>query len=219
MEILNKTQKAVLDIFSKSDLSKKFYFTGGTALAFFYLKHRRSDDLDFFTEENFRLKDIEDFIKELKKKLGLRSVNVKKFNGRYETIIQNRDFCRIDFNKYEYKALKKKNKFKNILIDSLEDISANKTLSLFDRNEPKDVFDIYFLIKKANLSSKKLLKLTEKKFGLKFSEDNFWEECLKKSKNIIRLKPYLLSRNQKILLEIKEFFEKESSCYLKKILK
>jgi predicted nucleotidyltransferase component of viral defense system len=101
----------------------------------------------------------------------------------------------------------------------LEDISANKTLSLFDRNEPKDVLDIYFLIKKANLSSKKLLKLTEKKFGLKFSEDNFWEECLKKSKNIIRLKPYLLSRNQKILLEIKEFFEKESSRYLKKILK
>jgi len=146
-------------------------------------------------------------------------INVKKFNGRYEIIIQNKEFCRIDFNKFEYKALKKKNKFKNIFIDSLEDISANKTLSLFDRNEPKDVLDIYFLIKKANLSSKKLLKLTEKKFGLKFSEDNFWEECLKKSKNIIRLKPYLLSRNQKILLEIKEFFEKESSRYLKKILK
>jgi predicted nucleotidyltransferase component of viral defense system len=219
MKILNKIQKIVLDIFSKSNLSKKFYFTGGTALAFFYLKHRRSNDLDFFTEEYFGLKDIEDFINELKKKLSLRSINVKKFNGRYEIIIQNKEFCRIDFNKYEYKALKKKNKFKNILIDSLEDISANKTLSLFDRDEPKDVFDIYFLIKKANFNFKKLLKLTEKKFGLKFSEDNFWEECLKKSKNIIRLKPYLLSKNQKILLEIKEFFEKESSRYLKKILK
>jgi predicted nucleotidyltransferase component of viral defense system len=219
MEILNKTQKAVLDIFSKSGLAEKFYFTGGTALAFFYLKHRRSDDLDFFTEENFGLKDIEDFINELKRKLSLRSINVKKLNGRYEMIIQNKDFCRIDFNKYEYKALKKKNKFKNILIDSLEDISANKVLSLFDRDEPKDVFDIYFLIKKANLDPKKLLKLAEKKFGLKFSEDNFWEECLKKSKNIIRLKPYLLSRNQKILLKVKEFFEKESSRYLKKILK
>jgi predicted nucleotidyltransferase component of viral defense system len=219
MEVLNKIQKIVLDIFSKSGLAEKFYFTGGTALAFFYLKHRRSDDLDFFTEENFGLKDIEDFINELKRKLSLRSINVKKLNGRYEMIIQNKDFCRIDFNKYEYKALKKKNKFKNILIDSLEDISANKVLSLFDRDEPKDVFDIYFLIKKASLSSKKLLKLTEKKFGLKFSEDNFWEECLKKSKNIIRLKPYLLSRNQKILLKVKEFFEKESSRYLKKILK
>jgi predicted nucleotidyltransferase component of viral defense system len=219
MEVLNKIQKIVLDIFSKSNLSKKFYFTGGTALAFFYLNHRRSDDLDFFTEENFGLKDIEDFINELKRKLSLRSINVKKLNGRYEIIIQNKGFCRIDFNKYEYKALKKKNKFKNILIDSLEDIAANKTLSLFDRDEPKDVFDIYFLIKKAGLSSKKLLKLTENKFGLKFSEDNFWEECLKKSKNIIRLKPYLLSRNQKILLKVKEFFEKESSRYLEKILK
>jgi len=219
MKVLNRTQEIVLSIFSKSELTKIFYWTGGTALAFFYLKHRRSDDLDFFTEKNFGFYDLEQFINNLKIKLQLHNINIKKFNGRYEIIIQNREFCRVDFNKYEYKALKKRKIYKNILIDSLEDISANKTLSLFDRNEPKDVFDIYFLIKKAKLSPKKLLKLVEKKFGLKFSEDNFWEECLKKSKNIYRLQPYLLVKNQKVLSEIIEFFKEQSHKYLKKFLK
>jgi len=33
-------------------LNKYFFLTGGSALARYYLKHRYSDDLDFFTGEN-----------------------------------------------------------------------------------------------------------------------------------------------------------------------
>lgn len=32
-------------------LIKRFYLTGGTALAEFYLKHRLSEDLDLFTQD------------------------------------------------------------------------------------------------------------------------------------------------------------------------
>lgn len=38
-----------------SDLSRlntPFYLTGGTALSRYYLNHRHSDDLDFFTNNN-----------------------------------------------------------------------------------------------------------------------------------------------------------------------
>lgn len=38
-------QKKVFTSFAKSDLSKQFYFTGGTALKVFYFNHRDSEDL------------------------------------------------------------------------------------------------------------------------------------------------------------------------------
>jgi len=44
-------QKAIFDQVKQSDfLKSNFYFTGGPALSEFYLQHRYSDDLDFFSE-------------------------------------------------------------------------------------------------------------------------------------------------------------------------
>ena len=50
--ILSNHQKEVLELISREDyFTKKFYLAGGTALAEFYLQHRLSEDLDFFTEK------------------------------------------------------------------------------------------------------------------------------------------------------------------------
>ncbi len=49
MEVINKIQKEILSQFGDISDSKEFYLTGGTALSFFYLRHRKSNDLDFFT--------------------------------------------------------------------------------------------------------------------------------------------------------------------------
>ncbi|MCX6791217.1 MAG: nucleotidyl transferase AbiEii/AbiGii toxin family protein [Candidatus Gribaldobacteria bacterium] len=49
--ILSENQQKVLEIISQSkDICQNFYLTGGTALAEFYLQHRFSEDLDFFSE-------------------------------------------------------------------------------------------------------------------------------------------------------------------------
>jgi hypothetical protein len=50
LNILTPLQRRFLDAFSKTELTKDFFLTGGTALAHFYLQHRLSEDLDFFTE-------------------------------------------------------------------------------------------------------------------------------------------------------------------------
>ena len=57
-------QKKVLDLFKKSNLNGKFYWTGGTMLSFVYLKHRLSVDLDFFSEVPFNYDDVVGFINE-----------------------------------------------------------------------------------------------------------------------------------------------------------
>ncbi|MDZ7361711.1 MAG: nucleotidyl transferase AbiEii/AbiGii toxin family protein [candidate division KSB1 bacterium] len=48
--ILTPLQRRFLDAFSRTELTKDFFLTGGTTLAHFYLQHRFSEDLDFFTE-------------------------------------------------------------------------------------------------------------------------------------------------------------------------
>lgn len=49
--IFTKIQEDFIFEFSKTEFKEIFYLTGGTALSVFYLKHRLSEDLDFFTEE------------------------------------------------------------------------------------------------------------------------------------------------------------------------
>ena len=52
--ILTSEQHLVLDMAAKDELINSwFYLTGGTALAEFYLRHRLSEDLDFFSDEPF----------------------------------------------------------------------------------------------------------------------------------------------------------------------
>ena len=50
--ILSKNQVNTLEKIGKNKfITGNFYLTGGTALAEFYLKHRYSEDLDFFSEQ------------------------------------------------------------------------------------------------------------------------------------------------------------------------
>ena len=49
METLTNLQNKILILFSKLKDKNAFYLTGGTALSAFLLKHRKSNDLDFFT--------------------------------------------------------------------------------------------------------------------------------------------------------------------------
>ncbi|MEO0122442.1 MAG: nucleotidyl transferase AbiEii/AbiGii toxin family protein [candidate division WOR-3 bacterium] len=50
MEILTPLQQDFIRAFSKTKLVENFFLTGGTALSAFYLFHRYSEDMDFFTE-------------------------------------------------------------------------------------------------------------------------------------------------------------------------
>ncbi|MFH1863611.1 MAG: nucleotidyl transferase AbiEii/AbiGii toxin family protein [bacterium] len=51
-DLLTKEQKQILEFVSKDKvITSQFYLTGGTALSYFYFKHRFSEDLDFFSED------------------------------------------------------------------------------------------------------------------------------------------------------------------------
>lgn len=123
--------------------------------------------------------------------------------------------------KHKKKRLSPLLAYQGILIDSLADISANKIIALFDRNEPKDLFDVYTLLVQKKYTVPQLLDLAEKKFGVKFSEFSFWSECTKSFPLLDSLKPFLLpqEKNEKELLgNIKEYFLTQGKSYLEEEL-
>ncbi|KKQ23757.1 MAG: hypothetical protein US35_C0001G0001, partial [Parcubacteria group bacterium GW2011_GWA2_37_10] len=71
--ILSENQQNILNIISKDKLiCDNFYLTGGTALAEFYLRHRLSEDLDFFAEKEFDVLGISIFFEKIKKEAKIR---------------------------------------------------------------------------------------------------------------------------------------------------
>lgn len=150
IDILTDKQKLILKLFGEDKyLRETFYFTGGTALSVYYLNHRYSEDLDFFSEENF---NVDDVIKRL------RSWG-EKYNFIFEhtTVVETHIFMlkfkkgdnvKVDFNYYPVKPLKKYVIFDKIRVNSLFDIATNKLLTITSRTEVKDFVDLYFLFKK-----------------------------------------------------------------------
>jgi len=207
-----ESQKKIIDLFSASSLSKKFYLTGGTALSVFYLQHRLSIDLDFFSDKPFLYDEIAPFIERLKKDFNLKEIPTVKIFDRWQFTVKDKETVKLEFVYFDHekKRLKPLKKEGRILIDSLEDIAANKTLAYFDRNEPKDLFDLYYLITKKDFPVSKLLELVKDKFGIVFSEISFWSESTKSLKLLASLRPFIAEKNfDSLIKEINSFFYEE----------
>lgn len=126
---IREAQLKTLKIFS--NVSKNFALSGGTALELYYLKHRFSRDLDFFSPK-YDLREIKDLIsafsKSIKKPIKLES----------EFITTNR--ARVQF----YVIPVKGSKFP-LKIDFIEDVFFNKpTIKKPEGIPVYDVKHIYF---------------------------------------------------------------------------
>ncbi|OGG17367.1 hypothetical protein A3D78_04100 [Candidatus Gottesmanbacteria bacterium RIFCSPHIGHO2_02_FULL_39_14] len=184
--ILTDKQKLFLAHFKKnSTLSSTFYLTGGTALAEFYLQHRLSEDLDFFSENKFDTDIVYEFSNKIKTDLQAKTMTNLKSNGReiFELKFDSA-LLKVEFVYYPYINLKPLKKINDLYVNDLFDISVNKIFAVFSRNETKDFVDLYFLLKKYSLN--KLLAGVEKKFGIKLSPFSLGNEFYK-AKNITML--------------------------------
>jgi len=220
---LEPIQKKTLKLFAKSAIKDRFYWTGGTLLSHLYLHHRQSQDLDFFTDKPFLYNRVNSFVSGLKTALNLHSIEKNKIYDRWDFFLHNEQELRIEFVLYEFPKLKLRKKWQGIYIDSLDDLAVNKTMALFDRNDPKDLIDLYFLLTKAGYKINILLKGVEKKFGLSIDEDSFWSECLKSLKDIKIVEPLLVAKNKEkqkeIIEKAQEYFSSKSVSYLKRVFR
>lgn len=221
---LSNTQKKAISILASSPLAENFYWTGGTLLSYYYLNHRNSLDLDFFSEKEFVFDEVNQLAKKIKNEIGFEKINFKKIFDRFEFIFENSEILRIEFVYYnhEKKTLKKRSKLLGLYIDSLEDIAANKVMAYFDRNEPKDLFDLYFILIKKDFSVQKLLELAHQKFGVEFTESLFWSEAFKSLSLLHTLKPLIEKQSdqekENLIREIERYFKDGSSTFLNEFI-
>jgi predicted nucleotidyltransferase component of viral defense system len=166
LEILTGLQRKILNLFGNLPDNEAFYLTGGTALSAFYLKHRQSYDLDFFTSVEGLILPFSQKLEALLKKDELRVERLRGFQSFVELSVSSlNETTAIHFafdSPFRFEQPSAAAEFPAIKIDSLLDIATNKVLALFGRAALRDFVDVYFLLRdhfaKTELLEKSALK-------------------------------------------------------------
>ena len=201
--ILTSKQQLIFDEVKKSDfLKQNFYFTGGTALSSVYLHHRLSEDLDFFSQEQFDSLAILNLMTEWGKKHNFKITSKELEVVRiYLLEFKDKEKLKVDFGYYPYKRVNPGKLIDSFEVDSLLDIAVNKLQTIHQRSEIKDFVDLYFLLKEFTVWD--LMEGVRVKFHIELDPYTIAADCLKADsfENLpIMLVPFEL-------LELKNFYK------------
>lgn len=219
---LTPLQKKFLSSFQKSDLNKHYYWSGGTALSYFYLQHRLSEDLDFFSNELFFDEYMATEFLKLKKAVGAAKMIEQKRLNRHQLFFEvKKEILKVEFVYYPFQTLgkQKTDRTTGVKIDSLKDIAVNKMHAVFERSEPKDIFDLYWIIQKGKFKFLGLFKWVEKKFGSNIDPAAFSAKILSNIVSLEKIKPLMLNNALLNAEKIKKFFEQQTLAFLRKRIK
>ncbi len=175
MQILTNFQKEIIKEMSKTAIKDSFFLTGGTALSAFYLEHRYSEDLDFFTEVPGAVGSVLPSLELVKKNIQVSIEARRTFNTFTELIVtsdETKENVLLHFAQDTPYRLKPTifNKEYGIYIDNILDISCNKFSALFDRHDMKDFVDIYFINKEKMKFEEVYQNARNKHLGM----DDYW---------------------------------------------
>ncbi|MDZ4229253.1 MAG: nucleotidyl transferase AbiEii/AbiGii toxin family protein [Patescibacteria group bacterium] len=156
-------------VFQEPYLLKNFYLSGGTALSSWYLHHRESYDLDFFSEKfEVNVKHIDKILQKNKTKIGFDKIIYTEqlgFNF-YELRYLNNEILKVDFSFYPSERVEKGMVWQGLKIDSLYDITLNKFQTIAGSPRAKDYIDLFFISNKTDLDLEKIRSDAGIKFGI-----------------------------------------------------
>lgn len=130
-------------------LTERFYLSGGTALAEYYLQHRLSEDLDFFAEKEFDPNAVSVFFKTIQKQAGIVSVSFEQsFNRNLFFLDLKEERIKTEFTYFPFPRIEQKKKIGALGIDSLLDIAVNKLFTIYQKPRARDFIDLYCILQK-----------------------------------------------------------------------
>ena len=164
--VLTTEQRAILKLVAAEEQLQDFYLSGGTALAAFYLEHRFSEDLDFFTQDNPDLLFLHSFAERIQHTLNAEKHQFQRLHDRnLFTFIISGSELKIEFTKYPFPQFESHLDKNGVKVDSFRNIATNKLTALLDRFDPKDFVDMYFILQKTTLEH--VWHDAEQKFDMK----------------------------------------------------
>ena len=151
--ILLSLQKKFVRAFATLPDQEQFYLTGGTALAEFYLGHRISYDLDFFTSEEALIVPFSHQVAALSTRYDFDVSVVRRFATyvEFKVVMEDEDL-KVDL------ALDSPFRFAPLVlsdygvwVNPFEDLCVDKLLAYYGRAEPRDAVDLYFILQQVRI--------------------------------------------------------------------
>ncbi len=217
--ILSDFQKEALSLFKKTPLAKTFYLAGGTALSEFYLRHRKSEDLDFFTQEELSLPSLKKFAGSLESQIPLDKVEYQHGFGLYTFFFYPKAEVakyKIDFGQYPFGPIEELKEIDGLLVESLYDIAVDKAHTVSIRPRLRDFIDLYFILQeKKDWSFQELVKKGQEKFEIVVDPLQLGENLLQV--NALQDMPIMIKEVD--MKKVRQFFLAEAKSLQKKIFK
>lgn len=169
--ILAPIQKNLLISLSQVTDVSSFYLTGGTALAEFFLGHRRSYDLDLFSAEKDLIIPFSRSVEQHITQAGYAIKVIRRFESFVEfEVAKEGESIRLQFAcDSPFRFGEPQPSELGVSINNYKDLSVDKFLTFFGRWKHRDAIDLFFILK--NESVNNLMRLaTEKDPGF----DPYW---------------------------------------------
>jgi predicted nucleotidyltransferase component of viral defense system len=213
MKILTPFQETLLRQWGNSSLSDAFFLTGGTALSAFFLKHRYSEDLDFFTDQPEQVPQVLPVLEKIAQQLEVKVEVRRQFRTFLEVFLHNAkgEIIKCDFAENSPFRLQPKVRVEEfgIFADNALDISCNKLSALFDRSATKDFVDVFFIDRELLPFGELLKSAKQKHIGL----DDYWLAVSLLKVEEIRKLPRMIKPVQ--IDELKNFFLEKAKILMK----
>jgi predicted nucleotidyltransferase component of viral defense system len=154
-KVLTPFQDQVLLLLFEQGLGGRgYFFTGGSALAEFYLQHRQSDDLDLFTRSDRNLKADFDDLAAILVSEGLEIVEQNAGEQFVRFFLHNpepgeRDL-KVELARDAKARMAPSVVVGKIIVDSFEDISVNKVCAILQREPPERKDFVNFTLSSGN---------------------------------------------------------------------
>ena len=146
--ILTPLQEAFLQRFFAYEVGERFFLTGGTALAAFYLYHRLSMDLDLFTVDDEAFARLGAELGRLGRELRCVISTTLATPAFHQVLVVAEDGAelKVDLVRDIDVQFGERRRVSGVIVDSLLNIAVNKVVAIFGRADVKDLVDLYFLL-------------------------------------------------------------------------
>lgn len=220
MELLSAFQRDLLVAVGQSELRQQVYFTGGTLLAGHYLRHRKSLDLDFFSDELLDDLFVAGQVKEIASRAGVSHIKYTRYPSRSQYFLtRGKDELKFDIAYFPFPKIGRRVRLAefDLAADSLRDIAVNKVHACFERDAPRDTFDLYMIMKKMRWTLNVLLKDVQRKFGTEIDLVHLVARLMAAIDKLDEVRPLFVGRPPDAT-ELRQFFKNQANRHLRSTL-